>query len=47
MNPLTKNLFKMMAVVSVLGMFSGAQAADDIYLGIPGYGGSGCPAGHL
>lgn len=37
--------FKSLTVCTVLAFASVCAFADDIYLGVPGYGGSGCPAG--
>ncbi|MGE0615902.1 MAG: DUF4360 domain-containing protein [Bacteriovoracia bacterium] len=38
-------LFGLITGVAALSGQSGIAAADDIYLGLPGYGGSGCPQG--
>lgn len=38
----------LLASIAALGALAAAPAiADDIYLGTPGYGGSGCPAGSV
>ncbi|MFZ8999968.1 MAG: DUF4360 domain-containing protein [Bacteriovoracaceae bacterium] len=40
-----KSLSKMTKLIVLLLFLSFAVYADDIFLGIPGYGGNGCPAG--
>lgn len=40
-----KAILKSLALAAALGTLSQAALADDIRLGVPGYGGNGCPSG--
>ena len=45
MKEMINKTIKFLAIVGTFGILSNTATADDIYLGEPGYGGSGCPAG--
>ena len=42
-----KKLLASIAALGALAMAAPGSASDDIYLGMPGYGGTGCPGGSV